>query len=133
MYIVLAVLAMLLLLLLLGVKPLRLLKGLGCAVLERYRRDGLCDSLGSSSVRDIGLLVRPCLGLVGTILGLRLWGRRRRLDNRRGRLVVLLWLLRLSLLLLLPIRSIAVVCIQLSLVSGASGGSGSGSLLLSCL
>ena len=93
-------------------------------LLEGYR-----SSLGyslSRLLRYVRLLVRPCLRLIWAVLGLRLGRRRRRLDNRGRRLEVLmlLRLLRLLLtLLLLPVRAIAVVRIELGLISRASGGS----------
>ena len=120
-----AILAMLLLLL--GSKLLGLLERLRrCWLLVWDRQDSLRGGL-SNRLRHVWLLVRACLRLVGTVLRRLLGGRRGRLCDGRWWLVVC-GLRCSSLLLLLPVCTIAIVCIQLSLVS-RTGSSCSGSLL----
>ena len=128
-----SILAMLLLLL--REELLGLLERLRSALLVWYRGHRSGNTLCRRRW-NIGLLVRgrARLGLVRTILslglGLRWW---RRLGDRRRRLVVLLLLVSrltlLLLLLLLPICAVAIIRIQLGLISGARGSSS----LLSCL
>ena len=77
-----------------------------------YLWRGLSHGLG-----NVGLLIRRCLGLVRTILRLLL---RRRLSDRGWRLVVLLLLLCRGPLLL-PVRSVAIISVQLGLISWADG------------
>lgn len=127
-----SVLSMLLLLLLLREELLRLLEGLRGGLLVcglRYRlRYRLRGRLG-----DVRLLIRCLLWLVRAVLGLRRgrWG----LNNRGRRLLVSLLglLVLLALLLRLPVRAIAIICVEVRLVSGTSGSGGGSSGLLSWL
>lgn len=121
-------------------RPLLLLKERLLRLRERRRSDrGLVrrrgDLLrGGTSLRYVWLLIRCSgLGLIRVVCGLR-W-RRRRLRNRRGRLLGLEVLLRLVLLLLLPVTillvAVSVVRVQRRLVRWGSCSS-SLSRLRSC-